>query len=77
MLKFTLRSDDNHRVTIGIGLTQADIEHLKQHGPQTFPLSTLSLAWPLEIRVQYADTETKLMEDLAPLVGPETKVEGR
>lgn len=74
MVKFTMK--DGNRVMIGIGLTAVDVENLKQHGPQTFPLSSLSLPWPLDLRILYKETDSALMEALTPLMGPETKVEG-
>jgi len=65
MIKFVGTNPTTGDKIIGIGITAANIEKLKEGKPILFKLSDLGLDWPGEVTIFYGETEEKITKELA------------
>ncbi len=73
MIRFKV-TDDFGRVSLGFGLSERNIELLKQSKPIHIDLDEMGLN--ASIMIMYGKTETDLMETLKPFIGKDTVVHG-
>jgi len=73
MIKFTAIEED--RGFIGIGLSEGNINKLKEGKPILFKLSDMGMNSKLEVIIFYGETEEAMAEELKQFIGPDTYVE--
>jgi len=73
MIKFKV-TDDRGRVSLGFGLSERNIELLKQGNPIYVVLDEMGLN--ASIMIMYGKTEAELIETLKPHIGKDTIVHG-
>lgn len=72
MVKFT--ADLSGRTLIGLGLSAANIERLREGKPIHINLEELNLPWHGEIMIMFGETEQAIADELQEFIGPETVV---
>jgi hypothetical protein len=79
MIKFTATNPNSGSKLIGLGITAANVELLKQGKPIHVKFSELGLPWDGEILLFFGETEDAIAKDLAAqgLIPPITVGEGK
>ena len=73
MVKFTVLGA-NGRTLLGIGLSQENLDRLKQGQPIIFTSEEISLPWKADILIMFGNTESDMKKELKPFLGPDTQV---
>jgi hypothetical protein len=63
------------RTLVGIGITEANVKRLKDGEPIVVRAESVGLEPPVDIVIIYGKTLDDLSNMLAPMLGPETKIE--
>jgi hypothetical protein len=73
MVKFTAGTE-NGRTLIGLGLSEGNIQRLKEGKPIHVHLEELNLPYKAEVMIWYGADEQALQKEIQEFIGPNTVV---
>ena len=73
MIKFKGWDSKRGRDIVGFGLSEGNLERLRDGKPIEIDMQTMGLS-PMTVLIFYGETEEKMQESLKHLIGPDTKV---
>jgi len=71
MIKFTA-TRENGRTMVGLGISEGNVERLRQGKPIHLHLEELNLPYKIDLMIMYGETEQALADSLKEFIGPQT-----
>ena len=74
MIKYTMHS--NNALIVGLGLSEANIQKLRENKPILVKLQELGITAPIEILIHWGETEHALAKDVVATFGKPEQLYG-